>query len=370
MQKKGHEVIVLATCDQKGLHQDMINGVKVYRGGIKNSYWSYGSREYSKFRKLLWHIRDIWNSGMTIYLKEVITIEKPDIISCHNLSGWSIAVWGTAKKAKIPVVQVLHDFYFLCTKSTLFKDGKLCNKRCLECKIMRIIHRKKSENINAVVGVCQDVLNRVVAAGCFKNSLKTAIHNVRIISDAVRIERPTSSVLVFGFIGTLAPSKGVFWLIEQFKKVSSTDVLLKIAGKGDVSYEAILKDFAKDDERISFLGYINSEDFYSQIDILVIPSIWHEPLASVAIEACARHIPVITSAVGGLKEIIIDGYNGLYCDVSNQDSLSEAMITIINDRSLLQKLKNAARKSVSTFLDLDRLTSEYENIYKQIIADK
>jgi hypothetical protein len=46
------------------------------------------------------------------------------------------------------------------------------------------------------------------------------------------------------------------------------------------------------------------------------------------------------------------------------------IITIINDRLLLQKLKNATRESVSAFLDVNRLTSEYENIYKKIIEDK
>lgn len=371
MHKKGHEVMVLATSDKQGLNCEIVNGIKVYRGGIKNIYWHYGSREYSKTRKLLWHIKDIYNAGMKDYVQEVIALEKPDIVSCHNVTGWSIAIWDEIKKVKIPIIQVLHDFYFLCTKSTLFKDGKQCTKRCIECKLMRILHKKKSKHIDAVVGVCQDVVDRIIDAGYFTNSLKYAIHNVRVIPDIEKKHQYNEKDnLIFGFIGSLAPSKGILWLIEQFRKIPSKDIALKIAGKGDNAYENILKSSSKDDERISFLGYTKSENFYSSIDVLIIPSIWYEPLASVAIEACARHIPVITSATGGLKEVITDGYNGLYCDVSTPDSLSDTIYKIINDKDLLNKLQKNARESVRSFLDVDRLTREYEDVYKQFYVKK
>jgi glycosyltransferase involved in cell wall biosynthesis len=368
MNKKGHEVVVLATSDKKGLHQEMINGIKVYRGGIKNIYWSYGNQGYSKIRKLLWHMKDMYNWRMKDYVREVIVLEKPDIVSCHNITGWSIAIWDEINKAKIPIVQVLHDFYFLCTKSTLFKGDNQCIKRCMECNLMRIPHRKKSKNIDAVVGVCQDVIDKVVNAGYFQNSLKTAIHNVRVIPEVEPKYQRDDVNLVFGFIGSLTPSKGILWLIEQFQKITSKNVSLKIAGKGESIYENKLKDISKDDTRISFLGYTKSEDFYSSIDILVIPSRWYEPLASVEIEACAHHVPVITSATGGLKEIIIDGYNGLHCDISNPDSLSDAINKIINDRDLLNKLRNNVRESVRSFLDVDRLTNEYEDVYEKVIS--
>ncbi|MDR2011218.1 MAG: glycosyltransferase family 4 protein, partial [Bacteroidales bacterium] len=359
---------VLATGDKKGLHHEMVNGIKVYRGGIKNIYWTYGNREHSRIKKLLWHIKDMYNAGMKDYVREVIALEKPDIVSCHNIAGWSVAVWDEINRAKIPTVQVLHDFYFLCTKSTLFKNDSRCDKRCFECKLMRILHRQKSKNINAVVGVCRDVVDRVVNAGYFTNSLKTAIHNVRIIPDTGKKHQQTETDNpVFGFIGSLIPSKGILWLIEQFQKVNSKNISLKIAGKGESNYENQLKNISKNDTRISFLGYTKSEDFYPSVDVLVIPSIWHEPLASVAIEACARHIPVITSATGGLKEIIIDGYNGLHCDISSPDSLSDAISKIIADKDLLNELRKNARESVRSFLDTDRLTSEYEDVYKKVI---
>jgi glycosyltransferase involved in cell wall biosynthesis len=369
MQKRDHEVVVLTTSDQKGIHQDNVNGIKVYRAGIENKYWYYNDRKnHSNYDKICWHLKDIYNQNMGLYLQNILAMEKPDIVSCHNLSGWSIAVWDILYNAKIPIVQVLHDFYLLCINSNMFKNGYQCEKRCISCKLARYPHLKKSKNINAVVGISQYVLEKVIDEGYFEKSIKKVIYNARIIPDlATDYSVQENSNIVFGFMGTIAPNKGVQWLIEQFIKVDSNKIELKIAGKGSFSYVNLLNNISKNDKRISFIGYTKPEDFYSQIDMLIVPSLWDEPLGMVAIEACAYHIPVITTAKGGLKEIIIDGYNGLYCSMLVPDSLSIAIHKISNDKLLLSKLKEQARDSVLPFLNLDRLASEYESIYRQII---
>jgi glycosyltransferase involved in cell wall biosynthesis len=377
MHGKGYDVSILATSDKEGLHKEIVDGITVYRAGIKNNCYRNSVVEKddnfspSKIKKIIWHIRDIYNTGMQVYVREVIGQERPDIISCHVIAGWSISVWDTIKKANIPMVQVLHDYYCLCIRSSLFKQGRPCKGRCIECRIMRLLHRRKSQQVDAVVGVCANMLNRVTEAGFFSNSVKAVIHDAQVIPDTGenKIKR-NQNRFVFGFIGRLSPSKGVRWLIEQFKKIESKDVQLRIAGKGDIMYENALKTLASDDNRISFLGFSKPEEFYSSIDVLVVPSMWEEPLGLVAVEACAYHVPVITSATGGLKEVIKDGVNGLHCNISDPDSLHTAMNKIIMGGGiLLDKLRKNARESVKSFLDTDQLVSEYENVYRQILDD-
>jgi glycosyltransferase involved in cell wall biosynthesis len=210
----------------------------------------------------------------------------------------------------------------------------------------------------------------VTAAGFFQKSLQAVVYNARYIPDVLQKRKEKQDNLVFGFIGTLSQSKGIEWLLLEFKKINSPTVFLKIAGKGDSSYENYLKDIAKDNKRICFLGVCKPEVFYPAIDVLVVPSIWEEPLGMVAIEACAYHVPVITSAQGGLKEIIKDEYNGLYCNISVPNSLSSVMRKIIDDRKLFERLKENTRESVHSFLDIDRWMWEYEAIYKRVCKNK
>jgi glycosyltransferase involved in cell wall biosynthesis len=373
MHNNGHEVVVLATSGDKGLRKEMIDGITVYYAGIVNSYWPYGDWSASKIRTAIWHMRDVYNRAMRVYVEEVLRKEQPDIVSCHNFKGWSISVWDAIRAANIPTVQVLHDFYFLCLRCSLFKDsrskeGHPCEGRCLECRVMRLLHRYKSRQVDAVVGVSNHVLSRITDAGFFSNSLKTVIYNARAIPEVPKKERVKGAPLVFGFIGWLFGHKGIEWLLSEFKKIESCTVSLRIAGMGNSSYEERLKQLAGDDSRISFLGFSKPEDFYPSIDVLVVPSMWEEVLGMVAIEACAYHVPVITSGLGGLKEIIKDGYNGLYCDVNIPNTLSTVMQRLIDDGELFDRLRNNAQQSVRSFVDTDRLVVEYEAVYRKLIS--
>jgi hypothetical protein len=67
----GYHVAVLTTGEKgNGLNTDMVNGIKVYRAGIKNIYWFYTPNKPNKYVRMLWHLKDIYNNGMCTYVKE------------------------------------------------------------------------------------------------------------------------------------------------------------------------------------------------------------------------------------------------------------------------------------------------------------
>jgi glycosyltransferase involved in cell wall biosynthesis len=78
--------------------------------------------------------------------------------------------------------------------------------------------------------------------------------------------------LNFGFIGTLSQAKGIEWLIDQYLKLDINATLI-IGGRGDESYERKIKEKSKG-ANIKFLGFVDSQEFYSKIDVLIVPSIW------------------------------------------------------------------------------------------------
>src|SRR5690554_7516688 len=88
MRSRGYEVVVLSLKPGAGLEEDWVDGVKVYRGGLKNIYWPYTDERPWSLKRLAWHLKDRYNRGMRAYVKEVINREQPDMVSCHNLAGW------------------------------------------------------------------------------------------------------------------------------------------------------------------------------------------------------------------------------------------------------------------------------------------
>lgn len=366
MQARGHEVVVLSLVPDGELDTDWVDGVKVYRVGLKNTYWPFTKERPGKYRRLAWHIRDRRNSAMAAAVRQVLKIEQPDVVSCHNLVGWSIAVWDEISRVGIPVVQVLHDMYLLCPNSNMYKDGRPCPQQCFSCRLLRLGHRRHSSKVSAVVGISRSILERFDGNGYFAGVPHHVVHNARAIPTVEKPRvRESGSPLHIGYIGTLSAIKGVEWLIKQFIG-SGVDGSLRIAGKGKADDVAYLKMLAKGDDRVIFEGYLNSQDFYPTIDVLVVPSLWDEPLGMVAIEGLANHLPVIASNRGGLTEIIVDGKNGFFCQPENPETLGNTLLTLWQDVALYNRLAAGARHSVDRFLNVSRMVGEYEVVLQHI----
>ena len=364
LQDRGFDVAVLATGPERGIKSEIVDGVKVYRVGLSNIYWPYAKKDANAILRLAWHLFDRYNRRMRRHAKNVMELEKPDFVFCHNLLGWSISVWDAFKSVKIPFIQVLHDQYLLCPKTTMFKNDKVCETQCVDCKLLRLRHKSASKNVTAVVGVSAFILNKFEIAGYFKNSVKVTIHNAIVLDQQQRLKVEKRPTFQFGFIGKLGEFKGIEWLIEQFKSLDINATLI-IAGKGKPDYEEHLKKIAND-TRIIFLGYVKPEDFYSKIDVCVVPSKWQDTFPGVAIESCAYGKPVIASNSGGLPEIIKNNKNGLICDIADPSSLGRSMKQIFEDEPLLNDMKINARKAVTKLLDVDRMINEYISLMNQL----
>lgn len=371
LQRRGAEVCVLATGPQPGLHVTEVRGVKVYRAGLLNAYWHFSPQRPGALVRLGWHLRDRYNTGMRQYVREVINREKIDVVVCHNLAGWSVAVWDEITASGTPIVQVLHDLYLLCPGSNMFKKGSACKTPCTLCRSFRQGHAERSTQVAAVVGVSEFLLQRVRAAGFFSQASANVVYNATPRAETTipayqAPSEPVTAQVRFGYLGTLSEQKGVAWLIREFKTLPFP-ATLEIAGQGQADYEAHLRALAGDTPGIRFVGYQSPDQFYRHIDVAVVPSVWNEPFGLVAVEACSHSVPVIASSRGGLPEIIEDGVNGLLCHPEQPSSLGAAMARMFNDRSLRQRLTDQARCSVEHLLDMERMLDAYQNIFKQVV---
>lgn len=361
--KLGHDVTVVTTKGEKQMSWEEINDVNVCRIPIANVYWHFEKDKAKRWKHKIWHLIDIYNWKMEKALYSVIDRVKPDVALCHNLAGFSISVWDAFKTRGIPIVQVLHDQYLLCPNSNAFKNGKICDKQCTICHLMRLPHRKLSNQVDAVVGVSKYVLYRLVNNGYFRESKKFVIHNARKFPD-VPMPKPWDGVspLRIGYIGTLSKVKGVEWLIKSFMSLD-INATLTIAGKGETpEYEEYLHQLASSDRRITFTGYTKPENHYPRIHVSVVPSLWPDTFPTVAFESCAYHVPVIATKVGGLPEIIKDGVNGVLVEAGDPDNLKMAIYKLYNNAVILEKLLAQTRKAVREFMDKKSVMMRYNKI--------
>jgi glycosyltransferase involved in cell wall biosynthesis len=368
MKARGIDVAILTTTDKPGLHQNEVNGIRIWRAGLRNIYWYRNNRRAGPIMRKLWHLVDIYNPLMSSMIKEVVSYEKPTVASVHNLPGFSLSTWSVLKDAHIPIVQVLHDHYLLCPASTMFKNQVNCVTQCFSCKLMRLPHKAMSHNIAAVVGVSSYIINRHLKAGYFRNVLElTVIHNTRTpqelgLKESPESERENHRPLRFGFIGMLIPTKGVELLLQTYKRSAFIDSQLFIAGVGDDKYVERLKRLGEGCS-VTFMGHVKPVDFYQLVDVLIVPSLWNEPLGAVIMEAMIFGKPVIGSDTGGIAEMVVDYENGLLFNPDEPDGLLRAMERLYVDNNLRKKLSRGAIHSSIKFVSREDFLDKHVAIY-------
>ena len=370
LQAAGHACALLGTSDRPGLQREQHEGVPVWLAGIRNLYWPYDNRARAAASRMAWHAIDSYNPLMQGYLRQVIAAEKPDVISMHNLPGWSAAAWLTAARAGVPAVQVLHDYYAICPKASQYKRGCNCTRQCAGCRVFRLSHRALSNRLSAVVGVSQFVLDRHVAEGYFsKVPVRRVIRNARD-PRSLGLDNAPAAVphagLRFGYIGRLDPPKGIDPLIDVFRSLTHADAELWIAGSGKPDYERALRAQGQGDARIRFLGRVAPVEFYPQVDVVVVPSLWNDILPTVVFEAMAFGKPVIGARRGGIPEMIRDGMNGWIFDPARIQTLRERMDLVCKHRDVISDMAQTARNDGLKFMDPKAWINQYLQIYSAL----
>ncbi|NBA78620.1 glycosyltransferase [Emticicia sp. ODNR4P] len=361
--KRGHKVTILCT-GKKTLPPYENNGITVYTIGLRNIYWPYRSKRKSIISRVIWHLLDSYNIMMKSAVNSMLVVLRPDFVYCHNLSGFSVAILDSLKKYSIPFAQVIHDQYWVCPSSDKFSNGKHCDSQCTSCKLFRLPHRRISKIAPVLIGVSDFIVQSYEQEGFFEGIPKHTVHNSRILNIDSAIKKQENSKLCFGFIGTISSSKGIEVLLESFVNSKTNSVLL-IAGTGEEELlnELIIK---YQSEAIKFIGYADSAKFYTQIDYLVIPSLWPDTFPTVAIESLYSGVPVIASRIGGLPEIVKHDINGLLFSPGEVKELSEIFNKIFNGYYNTKLWYDNSKKSVEEFSSISRMIEKYEDIRESV----
>jgi glycosyltransferase involved in cell wall biosynthesis len=370
---KGHEVLVLTTKEEGDPVREFVNEIPVIRVPIKNVYW-HGRRERpGPIKRAIWHAVDSANMSMMSVARKILQEERPDALNVHVIEGWSAGVLRIGKSLGIPTVQVLHSWNFMCPNSNMFRKGQVCKAQCLTCKILRMRHKSISDSADAVVGVSQFILDRHLSEGYFSMAKQhAAIPNARYLPAGVLALRCTPATdrkegLIFGFIGSIHPAKGIEVLIEEFLSLKIEGAELRIAGNGKPQYEAeLISRYAS--PRVKFLGYQKQADFFPHIDVLVVPTLCEEALGMVVVEAFAFGLPVIASRRGGIPEMVRHGENGFLFEPNNRGELADLMASFLRRKHDIASMGKAAEDSAGQYLDVDGWVDKYVHINRNIVS--
>lgn len=187
-------------------------------------------------------------------------------------------------------------------------------------------------------------------------------------------------VLIF-FCGRLVARKGLLDLIGAWNIIlkHTKDAILVMIGSGnnqpdsveDQIREMVIRQ--KTSDSIIFLGEKNREEvslYLKTADIFVYPSIHPEGRAVSVLEAMSTEVPVVVTDIGGLKEIVVNNVNGLLVEINNHEGLSSALIKLIKNSDLRNKLGKEGREEVINKYSLQKSAEDLDKYLISINSQK
>ncbi|NPU85323.1 MAG: glycosyltransferase [Syntrophaceae bacterium] len=319
------------------------------------------------------------SNDLTEIADDILQAEKPDLLHvAHPVR--TAEFMNAAIRACIPYVFTLTDFWMLCPKSILFTSqgslcsgplrGDACRADCPEYSYESIVHRLEKSSRLLSAAHCVIAPSRFLG-GIFQKEFPDI--NLRYIPygiDYTWIKRNSkrygtdAARLNFTYAGQLAYHKGVHVLIEAFKRISSGNVTLNLYGSGPSDHEHYLKKISANDPRIVFKGVYSENqvgEIMKDVDVITIPSNWHENNTIVMREALACNVPVVVSSAGGMTEVIRDGENGFIFNMGDTDHLYQVLSKIIEEPFILNKIKSSPKALLTAEQEAFAYLQEYQS---------
>jgi len=178
--------------------------------------------------------------------------------------------------------------------------------------------------------------------------------------DAIRIQVLNSSKKRIVMLGTYEERKGHEFAFAVMKQLPQYDLF--VCGKGSDAEVQRINRIATDCDNIFLLGHREDNHYIiAAADLLLVPSMYNESFGLTIIEAMALNVPVIATRVGGMQEVITDGWDGFLVNYGDISQLRASIIELIENDELRRKITLNAMHSFKNKYTADKMALAYKN---------
>jgi glycosyltransferase involved in cell wall biosynthesis len=223
--------------------------------------------------------------------------------------------------------------------------------------------------MHRAIGTWQNKITRYIALNdfCKQKFIAGGLPEKRIVVKPNFVDFPPPSVFPrqgFLFVGRLSAEKGVDVLVQAFSKLSNASI--RVAGTGP---ETALLDGISGLHKLGDLPNEAIRVEMSQATALILPSIWYENFPRTLVEAFSCGLPVISSRIGALAELIEDGVTGLLFEPGNSDELTAKLEWAQQNPEQMRQMGQNARKLYEAKYTADRNYNQLIAIYRDAIEE-
>ncbi len=323
------------------------------------------------------------NSDYAAYQKIVKTIKefKPDIIHTHASKAGAI---GRLAAAKCGIPIVIHTFhghvfhsYFGKLKTSFYKNLE----RFLARKSSKIIaiSKQQAHELSAIYRICPASKIQIIPLGFELERFNTDLDNKRTIFRE-KYNLPESTVAI-GIIGRLAPIKNHRLFLESFsvlKAKSQKKIVAFIIGDGETRSEIIdyckdfkltysLNDFKSTDVDVIFCGWIKDiSTALPGLDIVALSSL-NEGTPVSLIEAQSAGKAVVSTNVGGVRDIMLNNISGFVSSSMEASEFSNHLLQLVENESLRLEFGQKGQEFAFSHFHFSRMVNDHHRLYQELL---
>ncbi len=293
-----------------------------------------------------------------------------NLLHCHGARANFVGMF-IKKKHKIPMVSTIHSDYRLDFDNNFYKKMVYTPLNYISLKRM-----------DYFIAITNQFKRMLVGRGFKEDKIYVAYNGIAIEEKPYRVSREEflkryglvydSKTTYIGIVTRLHPVKGIPVFLKAAAKVlqKKSDIAFLIAGYGDKKHTEKYKDFVKNkglDQSIHFLGFVSDIDnFHGAIDINVLTS-HSESFPYALLEGGLHRKATISSAVGGIPEMVEHGESGLLFEDNNHEALADDMERLTDNEALRITLGNGLHKRIEEHFSNEKMALMHINIYKNIL---
>ncbi|MGB9720703.1 MAG: glycosyltransferase family 4 protein [bacterium] len=358
LQRRGIEVSIF-TSSYKGLKNQVWNGMPVYR-------FRYFLKKYERLTHEETAVDKFSKGGFNV------------LLSIFYIIFGMIAIAKLCRMKKFDIVHINWPFPHI-----LFG---IIAKAVSRCRVFATFYgleiRWLKKKFPFMVKPFSWLINRADVITAISNHTASELKGIvrkeiPIIPFSITVESQSGEVSdgnFMLFVGRHVERKGVHILIEAFKQIHKEiphNLIIVGDGPERKNWENMVKNYELT-ERIKFTGWISKAELhnlYQNCSLFVLPATYDkhgdtEGLGVVIIEAMSYSKPVIASNVGGIIDVVIDGYNGILVKDNDPQALALAIKKLAQDKELCKKLGGNAKKSIDERFNWDKIVSKLIGLYE------